>query len=70
MEKCCCGNVLDAQTETRIKVYPCRCSQPGVEHTSRGTKLPDVPRGQKEERERLGLPVLTDIEKGMDSRWV
>ena len=70
MEHCCCGNTLDAGKQTRIKVYPCRCSEPGVKRTTRGTPTPGVPKGQKAEREKLGLPVLTDIERGMDSRWV
>ena len=66
MELCCCGNILDHKIRSRVKVWPCKCKKP-----QRGTRAappthgtPDeVSRKQIEQRDRLGLPRVTDAEK-------
>jgi hypothetical protein len=72
MEACVCGNVLDAQLEYRCTRSPCRCAVPG-----RGPgqlRCHDLPswvlRKQYDERKRLGLPVVTPIERTLSHREV
>lgn len=68
MERCCCGNVL-RESRSRIRVSPCRCAKPapGPRRFVGPTTLPDgsfgVTKRQYEQRTRLGLPPITEIER-------
>lgn len=70
VEVCCCGNVLRIGARIPIRTSPCRCQKPGPGPTTRAAGwLPDdVPRHQFEERRRVGLPVLTDVERAAYGR--
>jgi hypothetical protein len=68
MEHCVCGNSL-RPTEVKITVSPCKCRKPGP---GRRTVLREfvldenrVTPTQYAERKRLGLPVITEIEKSV-----
>ena len=70
-EFCVCGNRLgDSVCMTRIS--PCRCEEPGSERKLIGTGgMPEwVTQKQIDERDRCGLPRVTDIERGASTRWV
>jgi len=71
MESCACGNIL-RECPVTIRVHPCRCEKPG--NGKRRAPIwgipDDLPRKQYEERKRLNLPVLTDMERsGFRERW-
>jgi len=72
MTVCCCSNELDAAPSgLRVRMSPCRCKKPGPgKRTLRQPGLPQyVFENQYNERTRLGLPLETDIEKGVRSKW-
>jgi hypothetical protein len=69
---CCCGNDLDEKPDGfTVRMHPCRCEKPAGRRQS--TQMQGLPwhvfKQQYEERKRLGLPILTDIEKGARSKW-
>jgi len=71
--ECCCGNELEAGRGYRVRMSPCRCVEVGpLGRSGRrgGANLEWVTEGQREERRRLGLPEVTDIEVGASTRWV
>ena len=70
-ESCVCGNVLDSEKAIVVRVSPCRCVRRGGGRRQSGVSvLPGwVGEEQYTERKRLGLPVVTDIERGADARW-
>lgn len=72
-EVCICGNKL-GEREYTLRVSPCRCASPGLgPRVARAfEEVPDyVSPQQYAERKRLGLPVVTDIERSAfgDRRW-
>lgn len=71
VEVCCCGNTL-RETSVRIVVSPCRCETPGPGQRQRPRWfIPEaLPEKQYEERKRLGLPLMDEIEKAhFNHRW-
>lgn len=72
MTCCICGNRWEKPEGIRVNRRVCRCDTPGPGKRAGGvSRLPDgVTKEQYEERTRLGLPVVTDIERAaMASRW-
>lgn len=71
MRLCICGNELGDDPGFRVTHSPCRCDDPGT--GPRQTPCHDLPRcvskQQYEERKRVGLPVVSGIERPF-SRWV
>ena len=69
---CCCGNHLDDKTSVKTTVSPCGCDAPGPGRRQRRVQI-GIPeycfRDQYEERTRLGLPLETDMEKEIRSKW-
>ena len=70
IEVCVCGNTLSQcrcpdPGKLKIRRSPCRCEEPGPGHTTApGPWLPQALTEQHvSERRKLGLPMLTDIEK-------
>lgn len=68
-ERCVCGNVLatrPGQGTFTVTSRPCRCEDPGP-GSRQGHYEPALPgwvsRRQYEERTRLGLPVVANIER-------
>ena len=74
MTQCVCGNTESLPEGFTMRLLICRCNKPGPGKRAggRATEVPDrVPRAQVEERRRVGLPVMTDIEKSaFTSRWI
>ena len=68
---CCCSNDLQERPKGfRVTRYPCRCKDPGGARRHHRSGIPDhVFETQYEERTRLGLPLETDTEKAVRSRW-
>ncbi len=72
--ECCCGNQLERLPASfRVRMSPCKCDAPGAS----ARMLPvrgEIPEycfaKQYEQRRRLGLPLETDTERGIRSRWV
>ncbi len=64
--RCVCGNVLE-QRPFEVRVSPCRCTEPGPGRRTvpRESFLNEneVTPTQYAQRKRLGLPVVTEIEK-------
>jgi len=61
---CVCGNVLEKRP-FRAVISPCRCATPGPGRSTaaRESFLDHISERQYRERTRLGLPVVTEIEK-------
>ena len=71
-EVCCCGNQVSPEPAFRINVSPCRCKVKGAgpSATRKLVGLPDwVSERQVQQREKAGLPVVTDIEKASCTTW-
>ena len=71
--ECCCGNVLERDLPYRSVKSPCLCEAVGPRGRSGRRNEPQlgwVTEEQRQERRRLGLPEVTDIEKGASMRWV
>jgi hypothetical protein len=69
METCCCGNVTRPEVEVVIRLLVCRCAAPG-RGKRQGRRKADIERVQEKqwhERKRLGLPVMTDVEKALEN---
>ena len=70
---CCCGNPLEARPGSfTVRMSPCKCG--AAKGGGRSTlDQPGVPaycfEQQYKERTRLGLPLETDIEKGVRRNW-
>jgi hypothetical protein len=67
-EDCVCGNTLREASEYAFRVVrsPCRCAVPGPSRRTtleREPSLEHVSRRQYHERKRLGLPLLTPLER-------
>lgn len=69
--RCVCGNETSPEPDFKVTHSPCRCETPGSGRRTLGAQgMPRyVSKQQFEERRRLGLPVVTDIERGSYSRW-
>jgi hypothetical protein len=69
---CCCGNQRNEKPEGfKVNTSPCHCTLPAGVRRKLAAGLPwHVFEQQYNERKRLGLPILTDIEKGARSRWI
>ncbi len=70
--RCVCRRRLEDEPETfELTVAPCRCDRPcGGPRQAENRDIPShVFKQQFEERERLGLPMETDTEKGIRKRW-
>ena len=65
MTLCICGNQIGPDRGYRMTTSPCRCDKPGPGRSiaSRESFLDDISPQQYAERTRLGLPVVTEIEK-------
>ena len=68
---CCCGNTLRNKPEDfQLTMSPCQCDKPSGPRRSLRAGLPNhVFAKQYAERKRLGLPLETDIERAVRSRW-
>jgi hypothetical protein len=69
MTRCRCGNVLEAEDGRPYVFVPasCECLQPGP-GTAKRVQPRHLSAQQREERTRLGLPVMTDTERGIMAR--
>ncbi len=69
---CCCGNELEEAPRTKITMSPCKCDDPrSFRRKLRTSGIPNhIFEKQWTERTRLGLPMETDFERGIQgSRW-
>ena len=65
MEVCCCGNVL-AEKPFAMRVSPCKCETPGPGPSVliRRDAIPHgITKQHYDERQKLGMPLMTDLEK-------
>ena len=71
MTVCCCGNELAKGPDGfKVRHSPCRCRHPaGPRFGAKMFMGNFVFSKQHEERTRLGLPLETDIEKGIRKKW-
>ena len=70
---CVCGNHLSDKPTVKSTMSPCKCDAPGPGRTVLVARhgIPEFCfERQYEQRTRLGLPLMTDIEKSVRSRWI
>lgn len=69
MTVCHCGNVLDNDDGRPYTYTParCECKSPG-KGTPKRIQPKHLSAQQRREREALGLPVMTDTERGIMAR--
>ncbi len=72
MTLCICGNELSQKPKFKFTIQPCRCDAPGPGRRQ-GRVLDGIHefcgKKQYQDRKRLGLPLMTDTELGVRSRW-
>ncbi len=68
---CCCGNKLEPDPSFTVRQAPCKCKAPGPGRRQAAPHgIPDhVFEQQYNERKRLGLPIETDMERGVRRKW-
>lgn len=69
MTRCRCGNVLDADDGRGYTLVesPCACLTPGP-GSPKNIKPRHLSARQRREREAVGLPIMTDTERGIMAR--
>jgi hypothetical protein len=75
LERCVCGNELGRDRACPVTRSPCRCETPGpgpsvLNRQLSAVSLEHVSRRQYHERRRLGLPLLSPLERSVLRREV
>lgn len=76
VESCACGNELRRKGKAdglvvKIRRSPCRCEKAGRGASIIASGIPnDLTEGHVNERRKLGLPLMTDLERAQFGRWV